>query len=46
MGKEVETVTSYSDWKVANGVAYAFAHETKTDGEVTSNSKVESVETN
>ena len=46
MGKEVETITSYSDWKVTNGVAYAFAQETKTDGQVTSSSTVESVEIN
>lgn len=46
MGQEVETVTSYSDWKVTNGVAYSFAHETKTNGQVTSSSSVESVETN
>ncbi len=46
MGQEVETVTSYSDWKVTNGVAYSFAHETKTNGQVTSSSTVESVETN
>lgn len=46
MGQEVETVTSYSDWKVTNGVAYSFAHETKTNGQVTSSSKVESIETN
>lgn len=46
MGKEVETITSYSDWKVTNGVAYAFAQETKTDGQVSSSSEVESIEVN
>jgi zinc protease len=46
MGQEVETVTSYSDWKVTNGVAYSFAHETMTNGQVTSSSEVESIETN
>lgn len=46
MGQEVETITSYSDWKVTNGVAYSFAQETKSNGQVTSSSKVESLETN
>ncbi len=46
MGKEVESVTAYSDWKTNNGVAYAYAHESKTDGTVTSSLKVDSVESN
>lgn len=46
MGQEVETITSYSDWKVTNGVAYSFAQETKSNGQVTSSSKVESLEIN
>lgn len=46
MGKEVEVIVSYSDWKVTNGVAYSYAHETKTDGQVSSSSKIETVETN
>ncbi len=46
MGKEVEVLISYSDWKVAKGVAYSYAHETKLDGQVSSSSKIDSVETN
>ncbi len=46
MGKEVEVVTSYSNWEVTNGVAYAFAYETKNDGQVIEKSKVESIEAN
>lgn len=46
MGKEVETLTSYSDWKVTTGVAYAHEQESKTDGTVTSSLKVDSVESN
>ncbi len=44
MGKEVTTMTSYSDWKVQNGLAYAHSQETKVDGNVASSSTVESVE--
>jgi hypothetical protein len=46
VGQEVETVSSYSDWKVTNGVAYSFAQEFMSNGQVTSSSKVESVEIN
>lgn len=46
VGKEVEVLTSYSDWKVSNGIAYAYTNEVSTDGELTSTSKVESVEAN
>jgi len=46
VGQEVETVSSYSDWKVTNGVAYSFAQEFMSKGQVTSSSKVESVEIN
>lgn len=46
MGKEVDSLTKYSDWKVNNGVAYAYAHETKVDGTVASKVSIESVETN
>jgi hypothetical protein len=46
MGKEVETITSYSDWKVNAGVAYAFAQESKTDGNLTSSLVVDSIELN
>lgn len=46
MGKEIETITSYKDWRVNNGVAYAYSNESKTDGTVTSSLKVDSVEAN
>jgi hypothetical protein len=44
MGKEVETVTSYTDWKVNAGVAYAFTQESKVDGNLASSLKVDSIE--
>jgi predicted Zn-dependent peptidase len=46
MGKEVEVLTSYNDWKVTNGVAYAHSQESKTDGTVSSSLKVDSIESN
>lgn len=46
LGKEVEVLTSYSDWKVQDGVAYSYTSETSSDGELTSTTKVELVETN
>lgn len=46
MGKEVETITAYSDWKATNGLSYAYSQETKTDGKVTSNSSIDSIEIN
>lgn len=46
MGKEVETISSYKDWRVIGGVAYAYSNESKTDGTVTSSFEVDSVEAN
>lgn len=46
MGKEITTMTSYTDWKVQNGLAFSYAHETKVDGNVASSTTFESVEVN
>ncbi len=46
MGKEVTTMTAYTEWKVKEGLAYSYAHETKVDGNVSSSSTVDSVEMN
>ena len=46
MGKEIEVVVAYKNWKMNNGVAYSYSHETKTDGQVSSSSEVESIEVN
>ena len=46
MGKEVEVVIAFSDWKVTKGIAFAHMQETKIDGQVNSSSKIDSIETN
>lgn len=46
MGKEITSVTSYSDWKVQSGLAFSYANETKVDGNVVSSSTFESIEIN
>ena len=43
-GKVVNGETTYTNWKVVDGVAYAFAHVTTADGQKASESKVESIE--
>ncbi len=43
-GKVINGETTYTDWQVIDGVAYAFAHITTSDGEKASETKVESVE--
>ncbi|MEP1151798.1 MAG: insulinase family protein [Balneola sp.] len=44
MGKEVETITAYSNWELSSGINYAYKAETKTDGQLTSTSTIDSVE--
>ncbi len=46
MGKDITALTSYSDWKVQDGLAFSYAHEIKVDGNVASSTTFESVEMN
>lgn len=43
-GKVVNGETTYTDWKIVDGVAYSFAHVTTADGQKASESTVESIE--
>lgn len=43
-GKVIDSETTFTDWQVIDGVAYAFADITTSNGEKASETKVESVE--